>query len=545
MPTREKILTIVLVFLIGLFCFSLFKNIQYPLLWNDEAATVMYSKSILKYGYPKVFFEENYITQMPKFVLNFLEDTKSGAAKDNGWLASYVSTPFVAIGETTNNIYLKTALARMPSVILGIIGILLFGYITTLFVNKKTYKISAFILFMLVVIYNIPLALHLREARYYSLLLALLGSFWLILIKTIIFPNLRYRYYVFSITIVSLAVLLTYPPAFVPCLVILYFTSFIQKNHLRLPTIKSLFPPVLTTLLSIPIFRFFDIFNIASLTSQYFHVTLAKMVSNIFQILFYLYNDELLISGIVIAITLSIINYQRKTKLKLSGYFLFAFLVAIFCISYIAVLSRLPFLFTRYYIYLGPLIMIVSIVGLLSTANIFGRKTLFILFSIIFLYNFTIHNGYEKVRRFTGYIYEMTHRYEGPIDVIVPYVLSNFNHPEKLVIATNYEEFSYMYYLKSRVTIGYVGINLAEDLKIQPDIVIFRPGWGTNPKIFNDFLKKDKYYKITFPIQNYPLNNIPEFHFQYPHQFKTLYAQKEDEKLAIFVKEGILNQLDK
>lgn len=541
MPTREKILRIVLVFQIGLFSFSLFKNIQYPLLWNDEAGTVMYSKSILKYGYPRIFFEGNYITQMPKFELKFLEDPATGAAKEIGWLAPYIAVPFVAIGETTNNIYLKTAIVRLPFVILGIIGILLFGYITTLFVNKKTYKISAFILFMLVVLYNIPLTLHLREARYYSLLLFLLGIYWLILIRFIIFSDIRYRYFGLVIPVISLAVLLTYPPAFIPCIVLLYIVSVLQKGHLRYPTKKSLFPAIITTLISIPIFSFFDILNLARITAEQFHVTAPKVISNISRVFLYLYGDELLISAIVIAVVLFIINFRHKNTRKLSGYFLFCILVIIFCISYIAALSRLPFLFTRYYIYLSPLITIVAIVGLISSVNIFGKKIIFVFLAVIFLYNFTIHNGYEKARRFAGHIYELTHRYEGPIDVIIPYILSHTDHPEKLVIATNYEEFSYMYYLKSRVTFGYVNINLDEDLKIQPDIVIFRPGWETNPKYFNDFLKKDKYDEIIFPIVNYPLNNIPDFNFKYPHQFKTLYVKNENDKLSIFVKSGILN----
>lgn len=550
MPKSEKILKIVFIFLIGLFCFSLFKNIQYPLLWNDEAVTVMYAKSILKYGYPRVFFEENFITQFPKIPIKYLVDSSTGAVKEIGWLAQYIAVPFVAIGETTNNIYLKTALVRMPFVVLGIIGILLLGYIATLFVNKKTYKIPAFILFMIVVLYNIPLILHLREARYYSLLLFLLGIYWLILVRFIIFSNLRYRHFVFSITIITLAVLLTYPPAFIPCIVLLYIVSVLKKGHLQYPSKKSLFPAIITTLISIPIFSFFDILNLARITAEQFHVTAPKVFSNIYQILVYLYKDELLISTIIITLVLFIINFRHKNKRRLSGYFLFCILVAIFCISYIAVLSRLPYLFTRYYIYLGPLITIIAVVGLTSSITLslshpktrfWDRKKIFILLSIIFLYNFTIHNGSEKARRFAGHIYEMIHRYEGPIDVIIPYILSRTNHPEKLVIATNYEEFSYMYYLKSRVTFGYVNINLDEDLKIQPDIVIFRPGWRTNPKVFNDFLKKDKYDKIIFPIVNYPLNNIPEFHFKYPHQFKTLYAKNENDKLAIFVKSDILN----
>jgi hypothetical protein len=68
-----------------------------------------------------------------------------------------------------------------------------------------------------------------------------------------------------------------------------------------------------------------------------------------------------------------------------------------------------------------------------------------------------------------------------------------------------------MYYLDSKVIVGYVGNNLEEDMQMVPDIVIFRKGWrNLDPKIFIDFLVRRRYERISFPVVDYKVNNIPE-----------------------------------
>ena len=96
-----------------------------------------------------------------------------------------------------------------------------------------------------------------------------------------------------------------------------------------------------------------------------------------------------------------------------------------------------------------------------------------------------------------------------------------------------------MYYLKSRVIIGYVGNNLEQDMQMVPDIIIFRKGWrNLNPKIFVDFLGRRRYQRVSFPVFDYKVNNIPELNLspEYQHQFKTLNTENERIKADIFLK---------
>ena len=78
-----------------------------------------------------------------------------------------------------------------------------------------------------------------------------------------------------------------------------------------------------------------------------------------------------------------------------------------------------------------------------------------------------------------GRVYEMRHQYKGPVDYFVPYILEKYEHPEDLVVATNYAEPVSMFYLGSHVTVGFYGTDLDRDLTIQPDIIVPRP-WKRN-----------------------------------------------------------------
>jgi hypothetical protein len=138
-----------------------------------------------------------------------------------------------------------------------------------------------------------------------------------------------------------------------------------------------------------------------------------------------------------------------------------------------------------------------------------------------------------------GHVYELFHQYKGPLDYLIPFIKERYGDTDKLVIATNYEETSFMYYLDSKVIIGYVGNNLEQDLRMVPDIVIYRKGWrDLDPKIFIDFLSQHPYQRISFPVFDYRVNNIPELNLspEYQHQFRTLKTEDERMKVNIFLK---------
>src|SRR3989344_8767594 len=96
-----------LFFLILLLTFSVFKNISYPIVWGDEAETVMFAERILNYGYPKVHDGKN--------SLNFHmisgdvgEQEKYDAGTISMWGQYYFTTLGAYLAGTTNEIYQTT-----------------------------------------------------------------------------------------------------------------------------------------------------------------------------------------------------------------------------------------------------------------------------------------------------------------------------------------------------------------------------------------------------------------------------------------------------
>jgi len=142
-----------------------------------------------------------------------------------------------------------------------------------------------------------------------------------------------------------------------------------------------------------------------------------------------------------------------------------------------------------------------------------------------------------SVRNITGHVKEIVTPYQGTVDYAVAYIRANYADPTQLVIATNYEETSYMYYLGSRVTIGQALNNLPEDRKFLPDVIIPRQLWNFAAyPYFENFRSLANYRAVTFPISDYFVNNIPELrHPRYYHQFVRL-PVKDEKPMVIYVR---------
>ena len=121
----EKIPLVLFLILLVVFSVSIFKNIAYPLLWQDEAETAIGATRDLTYGYPK--------SNDGKNTLNLLElDDKSLAIKEpydayitSSWSQFYVAAIGVKLSSFVSDIYTKTALIRIPFALIGLVGILL------------------------------------------------------------------------------------------------------------------------------------------------------------------------------------------------------------------------------------------------------------------------------------------------------------------------------------------------------------------------------------------------------------------------------------
>jgi hypothetical protein len=161
----------------------------------------------------------------------------------------------------------------------------------------------------------------------------------------------------------------------------------------------------------------------------------------------------------------------------------------------------------------------------------FSRIAFILLWLLAFAPNISAKMDYEG-----KYITQINNQLKGPLDYTIPYIKENYKKPEDLVLATDYEELSYIFYLDCRIVLGYTNKNLKQDLTYTPDLMIFRKQWGHNPKYFNEYFQRAKYNRISFPVFDAAVNNITELDFVFPHYFETRMAANDNEKADILVK---------
>jgi hypothetical protein len=310
-------------------------------------------------------------------------------------------------------------------------------------------------------------------------------------------------------------------------------------------------PIILSLILAAPLMSFFKTFSIGremaefNLASQN-RTSLDMYWSNLSTIWNYFTSFDVIYLAILAKLCLifSLVKSRGKGVSLSDGLKLkFSLLLTIIFTSCFFGIATIPnFAFTRYFIFLQPVLSVIIIVDVTLVYNfltlhprpglIYYKTALLIACSGFMIAN--IANNREYLQ---GHVYELSHPYQGPLDYLIPFIKKNFANTKNLVIATNYEETSFMYYLDAKVTVGFVGNNLDQDARIQPDIIVFRKGWDNHSEIFNEFLKNRPYERISFPVFDYAVNNIPELNFSpsLEHQFRTLNVEDEREKVDMYV----------
>jgi hypothetical protein len=139
-----------------------------------------------------------------------------------------------------------------------------------------------------------------------------------------------------------------------------------------------------------------------------------------------------------------------------------------------------------------------------------------------------------------GHLYEMTHQYKGPLDYTIPYIKENFPRADTLIIASNYEEHAYMYYLDSKVIVGFLGNNIEEDARLTPDIIAYRKYWPHFHALFNSYFQRATYEPVMFPVADGLVNNIAELNLvpALNHKFKTVHTENPQEATYLYIKRG-------
>ena len=552
---KNRILTVTLLLIASLFLVSLFKNIKYPLLWNDEAETAMYATRILDYGYPKIHDGKNvvYLLELPDKRLGMNE--KIDAWTCVAWGQYYFAAIGVFFAEKVDDIYSKTAILRIPFAGIGFLGIFIMALLAAcLFRKNLTHMLIFLVLFSLFELLSVSLVLHLREVRSYSINIFLSACLFYSYVNYAGLKKTGTSNYVVSTALILVLLFnnisISY---FSAAAAIGLFSSFefFKKRNFKDLAISTL-PLFISFIAIIPLLTFFDVFRISREFEKFFGMSSGIHIEHISYILNFFNKYEFLYLAMAAKIALVILRFcllasippktvlEKTTSVK-QKLFLSDFLSLYFIIHILAV-AKIPYpmIFERYIIGLQPVLIVILLLDifiifeLLSSMNRLARRMLtpaiLLLMSVIFVVNLTGKTGLIK-----NHLYELSHQYKGPLDFAIPYIKDNYKNTDSLVIATNYEECSYMYYLNSKVIIGYVGNNLAEDMKANPDIIIIRKKgtYTSKQEIFTPFFERNKYVRVSFPVFDYFVNNIPETSL---HLFETRMAENDSQCLDIYLK---------
>lgn len=514
---------------------SVFKNISYPLFWADESSTAIGAERVIEYGYPKAHDGKNVFIDFgypnPSIAVN---------EKDDAFIAipggSYY---FGAIGyklaSFTNDIHLKTGIFRSTFAVAGILGLMIIVFFISKFFSDKFSKYAFVLLFLFLELMSVSLALLLREVRYYSLVIFL--SCLIIGIYSV------YRFYkpfskllfIFSLSISLWMLFMTFPPVYFIVSITIAITELVifvsGFKHGFISSVKKVLPVVLSLVVSFiavyPFLLYYKTFELSGVISTYMGYNSGMYFDNLYTMIRYFRNFELLF--LAIALKLFLIFYAKGIYAKNKPLFNVSAFLTIYFIVSIFIIPRIPqFIFTRYIIYLQPVLSIIILLDFFmllqhvtSGKKIVNLKTVFL---ITVFFGMIIYNLVNNSKYITGHLYELTNEYKGPLDFTIPYIQNNYSRTDTLVIAANYEEYSYMYYLKSKVIVGSAGNNLEQDSKLIPHIIAYRKGWGNYKKTFGTYFNSANYESIGFPVFDNYFNNIPELNFmpQFNHQFKTL-----------------------
>ena len=539
------------VILFALFSLSVFKHISYPLFWQDESSTAMGAQRVAEYGYPKVHGRKNIYNDMPMdttIAVNKHDALVGGA----NWGQYYFGVIGHKLAERTDDLYAKTGLFRMPFAVLGIIGLALWVFFMLRFCPDKFSKHLFTALFIFFSLLSVSLTLLLREARYYSILI-FCTALVMGLYNTYRFYKPFNKIVFIGIEVLALFIIfVSYSPMYVASLLTLGLseliiavpiyrkTNFIQAWKHTLPLIILAAASILSIWPMIIEYNYFEAMK--AINKEGLQVTWDVYKEHIAAIFGYFKNYGFL--WLAVALRALVWCNHKKLKAQRTPLFKVSNFLTLFFIIVAFTVARSPqMMYTRYFVCLLPAISFIMIFDAFMLWHCYAtrkQKTLnykVALPAIVFVVLF-FSSLVNILPQLKGHLYEITHQYKGPLDHTIPYIKENFTRADTLIIAANYEEYAYMYYLNSKVLIGFAGTNVAEEAQLVPDIIAYRKFWPRFYNVFNNYFQRAAYDPVMFPVADDLINNIPELNLvpALNHKFKTVHTENPKEATYLYVK---------
>lgn len=507
---------------VALFAVLLFARLGHPLFWHDEAETAAFAQRVLHFGFPKVHDGHNTLYSLwPGFRRKGVGiDEATDAYTGSPWLQYYVGAAGVALGAGSDDLYARTAWVRLPFALLGCAGLaLLFAAVRPSLGGGRARGLAFAAVYALLLAGSVLLLLHLREARHYALTTFGTGVFAFALLRRHAQEGLGYVAYAALLAVALLWLFHSFHPAALALgasgalwLVMRAWRRDASAGARVAWLAREGAPFALAALATAPLLGFFDFFaQTQGWVERYGEPS--RWLRNAGFVAWTLLRHEWLLPALLLRVAVEALAWRGAgrddrdfaARLACARFLWLAVLV------YALAMTGIPFLFERYFVVLGPLLALSLVLDLASTLELAHAATnVRTLARVALALGAAACAGVAIARapELAGRVAEIRTPYRGPLDYVIPYLAERYPDPASLVIATNYEEPAFMFYLGSRVLVGFYAPDLAQDLTQVPDVIVPRP-WPDHMEDLRQLAARARYAPHAFPVGNLRWNNTP------------------------------------
>jgi hypothetical protein len=523
----------------ALFGAMLGKHLSYPLLWADEAETAMFGRRVLEHGYPKVHGPRNVVYQ---FGPNIAVGVKEGLDAYIGttWGHLYFAAPGLLWARGTADLYEKTFRVRLPFAVAGAAGVGLWLWALLPVFRGDPRRARRFAaVYLLLAALSLSLVLHLREVRYYALVVLLAGAIARVHLGYSVFGRVGFRRWAVELGLLLFLLFNTFFQAFFAFGALLGIDRLLAIRRGEAGW-RDLAPLLGSAVLVAPLLLFFETFSTAAAFGEAFSLRFSGYVSNLGTIAAHFLRHEFLVPALVCRAAVAASGAGSPESRRVAARLL------VFGAGYVAIGCLNPLALERYFVVLSPLVSGVFLLDAFALASALparfapARRRRAAAATVAALLALVLATRWPAFDALEGRLAELGTPYRGPLDYVIPYLAAGYAHPEELVIATNYEEYAFMYYLGSHVIIGLSLNNLVSDRELEPDVVVPRRRWPHSMQELGPFLRKGGYEVQRFPVRDLHFNNIPALSrsrfIPDPHRFRTAETDDPDEQLVIYLR---------
>lgn len=464
--------------------FFIFANLDNIYLWQDEAETAQVAKNTLIYGFPRGSDDKNILWVTGGFGSNFIWIYHS-------WLQFYlVAFSFLIFG-------INTFAARFPFACLGLLSIFLTYRLSwRLFENKNISRISTLLL-----VFCVPFLLHLRQCRYYSLTL------FMVLLAFLSYLQFVENKKLSSLKLVVSFILLFHSNhgVFIPICVALFLHymvfHFRSKDLKRLLIVcASIFLFIIPWLVFLKSWQHVQSANTFRHMRRHFEFYFRTINKYIFPIAFFS-----VVAVIYTAIKRRLPSLPRHIN---KSKFWLIVLIIVVSIGFLLFVEQRHF---RYIFHLIPLLLIIE--GLiLSRWFKINRYPAIAVILILLLSNF--FNNPKLEFPLFGYLYEITHDYDGPNEGIVKFLRENAKSTDTVKVP--YGDRPIIFY-----TDVFVDNRPFFENETYPEWIVFRKDWIDKECLKGKYFQKitKRYEEVIIDYPDIMWGNRPEPGY---HKFRTV-----------------------